>query len=161
MENRIGLAPTSRADSSQADEFLRWARAADRTAPLPAEAAAAIARLEQAFRPTTKTTGNPAGLLVDFDSIIGLESQPLKTVKAGATVTATVTIRTVRLSDDGRARGIIDGSGGWAIFTTSSLAQHRLGTILTSKGRITVRGTVTMVGKVPTIDVWAARAVNV
>ena len=109
---------------------------------------------------TPDSTSVPAGLLVDFDSVIGIESQPLTKVKPGTTVTATVTIRTLQPSAGGRVRGIIDGTQGWAIFTVSADALPRIKDALYDLGWVTVRGTVTMVGSVPTIDIWAARAVS-
>jgi hypothetical protein len=55
MENRIGLATTSRTDSTEADEALRRGctdRVAYPTEPLSAVAAAALHRLERAFTPS-------------------------------------------------------------------------------------------------------------
>lgn len=111
------------------------------------------------FRPAT--TPAPAGLLVDFDSVLGQDCQPLTNVNAGTTVTADVTIRTITPAAGGRARGIADGTQGWAIFTVSADALPRIKDALHHLGWITIRGTVTMVGQVPTIDVWAARAVSI
>jgi hypothetical protein len=115
-----------------------------------------------ATRTATPTTTPAQGdLLVDFTTDLGPNCQPLKKVKPGTTVTAHVTIRTLTPAAGGRARGIIDGSQGWAIFTVSRDSLPRITDALHHQGWITIRGTVTMVGQVPTIDVWAARAVSV
>ncbi|MFR9794261.1 hypothetical protein ACL07V_37500 [Streptomyces sp. MB22_4] len=52
MENRIGTATTS-PTTTQADEFLRRARAHHSTEPLPAAAIAALERLERALNTHT------------------------------------------------------------------------------------------------------------
>jgi hypothetical protein len=106
----------------------------------------------------TTTDDVPAGLLVDFSTDLGPNCQPLNKVRPGVTVTATVTIRTLTPAAGGRARGIADGSQGWAIFTVSRDSLPRITGALHHQGWVTIRGTVTMVGQVPTIDVWAARA---
>ncbi|NUS25056.1 MAG: hypothetical protein HOV92_12650 [Streptomyces sp.] len=102
------------------------------------------------------------GLLVGFDSVLGEDRQPLNEVTPGATVTATVQIGHLRLTDNGDARGSLYGEGGWAIFTVR--AAHLPGlydTLFTWHPQIKIRGTVTRPNDVNTIEIFAARAVNV
>ena len=109
---------------------------------------------------TPTTTPAPGGLLVDFDSVLGQDCQPLSKVNPGATVTATVTIRHLASARGGRVRGILAGSGGQAIFTVDSDSYSRLWPVLGEGLKVMVRGTVTIVGQVPTIAVFAAREVH-
>lgn len=111
--------------------------------------------------PNPATPAAPGGLLVEFDSVLGQDCQPLAKVRVGVTVTATVTIRSIVPTAGGRARGIADGSQGWAVFTVAADFLPRVRDALHAEGRVTIRGTVKLVGQMPTIDVWAARAVSV
>lgn len=109
------------------------------------------------------TSGNtPTGsLIVDFDSIIGQDQKPLDKTNPGTTVTATVTVRSIQMLRGGHARGVVDGSGGHAFIYVPSGVMSVLKDTLTAGTKVKVRGTATVAGQQPTIDVFAARAVSV
>lgn len=109
----------------------------------------------------TQVSAVPGGLLVDFDSILGDDCQPLTKVRPGTTVTATVTIRSIQALPGGHARGVIDGSGGSAVFYVARGVYTVLAGALTAGVKVKVRGTADVIGALPTIDVFAARAVTV
>lgn len=111
--------------------------------------------------PVVSDTSAPGVLLVEFDSVLGQDCQPLTKVNAGTTVTAEVTIRTITPAAGGRARGIADGPQGWAVFTVPAAFWPRLRADLSAGGRVTIRGTVKQIASMPVIDVFAARAVSV
>lgn len=111
---------------------------------------------------TTPTTTDASGaLLVDFDSVLGEDRQPFDAVKLGTTVTATVTVRSIADMAGGHCRGIVDGEGGYAIFYLPRDYTDRLKTVLAEGATVKVRGTATLVGMIPVIEVFAARSVNV
>jgi hypothetical protein len=99
-------------------------------------------------------------LLVDFDSVLGEDRKPFDQTKLGTTVTATVTIRSIADMAGGHCRGIIDGDGGYAIFYLPRDYKDRLRHLLTEGATVKVRGTHTLVGMLPTIGIFAARAVD-
>ena len=103
----------------------------------------------------------PSALLVDFDSVIGQDRKPFDQTKLGTTVTATVTIRSIRVLPAGHCRGIVDGDGGSAIIYIARDYTDRLRHILVEGATVTIRGAHTVLGGVATIGVFAARAVNV
>ncbi|MFF1358779.1 hypothetical protein [Streptomyces sp. NPDC058297] len=103
----------------------------------------------------------PVGLLVDFDSGLGSNCQALSDVKPGTTVTALVTVRHLASGRGGRARGILIGSGGQAIFTIDADANARLQDSLTQGVTAQVRGTVTRIGSMNTISVRGVQVVTV
>ncbi|MCF0086696.1 MULTISPECIES: hypothetical protein [unclassified Streptomyces] len=109
---------------------------------------------------TPTDTTAPGGLLVDFDSVLGDDCQPLTKVHAGTTVTATVTIRSIDVLPGGHARGIIDGSGGHALIYIARGSYNVLASILTVGAKVMVRGKADRIGSLPTISVFAARQVN-
>jgi hypothetical protein len=99
-------------------------------------------------------------LLVDFDSVLGEDRKPFDQTKLGTTVTATVTVRSIADMAGGHCRGIIDGDGGYAIFYLPRDYKDRLRHLLTEGATVKVRGTHTLVGMLPTIGIFAARAVD-
>jgi hypothetical protein len=118
--------------------------------------------MDRIAQTTTPDTTTPAGLLVDFDSVLGQDRKPFHAVKTGTTVTATVTVRSVTAyGPAGHSRGIVDGDGGWAMFYLPRDYKPRLGHVLTPGAKVMLRGTATKVGDIPVIGVFAARAVNV
>jgi hypothetical protein len=120
----------------------------DRIAQTPPASSAAI-------------TAAPGALLVDFDSVLGQDRKPFDQTPLGTTVTATVTVRSIASMAGGHARGIVDGEGGYAIFYVARDFTARLADTLKPGAEATIRGTHQLVGMIPTIDVWAARAVTV
>jgi hypothetical protein len=100
-------------------------------------------------------------LLVDFDSLIGQDRKPFDQTPLGTTVTATVTVRSIAPMAGGHARGIVDGDGGYAIFYVARGVMNVLAHTLTPGATVMIRGTHQLAGMVPTIDIFAARAVNV
>jgi hypothetical protein len=108
--------------------------------------------------PVSDTTSG--ALLVDFDSVLGQDRKPFDQTKLGTTVTATVTIRSIADMAGGHCRGIIDGDGGYAIFYLPRDYKDRLRHLLTEGATVKVRGTHTLVGMLPTIGIFAARAVD-
>ncbi|GHC37610.1 MULTISPECIES: hypothetical protein [Streptomyces rochei group] len=110
---------------------------------------------------TTTTTPALGALLVDFDSLDGQDRNRFDRTKLDTTVTATVTVRSIDRLAGGHARGIIDGDGGYAIFYIDRDHTDRLAGILTPDATVTVRGTHQLIGTLPTINIFAARAVNV
>lgn len=107
--------------------------------------------------PDTPTSGS---LLVDFDSLLGQDRLPFDRTKLGTTVTATVTVRSIATLAGGHARGIVDGDGGYAIFYIGRDFTARLASVLTPGATVMIRGTHELVGMIPTISIFAARAVN-
>jgi hypothetical protein len=105
-------------------------------------------------------TAAPGGLLVDFDTDLGPNCQPLDKAPLGMTVQATVTIQSIAPAAGGRARGFIGDTTGTAIFTVPQHAYARLNTVLLDGARVMVRGTVTKVGAMTVLDIWAAMAVS-
>ncbi|QWA26894.1 hypothetical protein [Streptomyces osmaniensis] len=103
----------------------------------------------------------PGALLVDFDSLLGEDRKPFDQTKLGTTVTATVTVRSIADMAGGHARGIVDGDGGYAIIYVPRGIHSVLKHTLTAGATVRIRGTHQLVGMLPTIDVFAARAVNV
>lgn len=106
-------------------------------------------------------TDAPGSLLVDFDSVLGQDRMPFDATKLGTTVTATVTVRSINALAGGHARGIVDGDGGYAIFYIDRDHTARLADVLTPGVRVMVRGTHQLVGMMPTVQIFAARAVTV
>jgi len=106
-------------------------------------------------------TDTPGALLVDFDSVLGQDRLPFDRTKLGTTVTATVTVRSIADMAGGHARGIVDGDGGYAIFYVARDFTARLADVLTPGATVMIRGTHELVGMIPTINIFAARSVNV
>lgn len=104
----------------------------------------------------------PTGaLVVDFDSVLGEDRLPFDQVKLGTTVTATVTVRSITPMAGGHARGIVDGEGGYAIFYIARDFLPRLTDVLTAGATVKIRGTAQLTAMLPTIDIFAARQVDV
>lgn len=120
-------------------------------------------RTVQSATRTPSPTATPASgaLLVDFDSVLGEDRQPFDRTKLGTTVTATVTVRSIADMAGGHARGVVDGDGGYAIFYVARDFTARLADVLTPGATVMIRGTHELVGMIPTINIFAARAVNV
>lgn len=106
-------------------------------------------------------TDAPGALLVDFDSVLGEDRKPFDQTKLGTTVTATVTVRSIADMAGGHARGIVDGEGGYAIFYVPRGVFSVLKHALTPGATVKIRGAHQLTGMVPTIDIFAARQVNV
>jgi hypothetical protein len=110
---------------------------------------------------TSGSTAAPQGaLLVDFDSVLGEDRKPFDRTKLGTTVTATVTVRSINVLAGGHCRGIVDGEGGYAIIYIARDYTDRFRGVITPGARVTIRGTHTLVGNLPTIGVFAARQVS-
>jgi hypothetical protein len=103
----------------------------------------------------------PGDMRVWIAAPVGQKIQPLKHARTDATVQATVYVQSIAPAQAGRARGLVTNNTGTAIFTVASGFLPRLDSILQTGAQVTIRGTVTRVGRFPTIDVWAARAVTV
>lgn len=111
--------------------------------------------------PVSDTTAPQGALLVDFDSVLGEDRKPFDQTKPGTTVTATVTVQSISPLAGGHARGIVVGEGGWAIFYVAAGFMPRLADVLIKGAKVKIRGTHDLVGTLPTLDVFAARQVNV
>lgn len=112
--------------------------------------------------PTKLASQTTSGaLLVDFDSVLGEDRKPFDKTRLGTTVSATVTVRSIDVLAGGHARGVVDGEGGYAIFYVARGFMSVLKYALTPGATVKIRGTHTLVGMVPTIDIFAARQVNV
>jgi hypothetical protein len=107
------------------------------------------------------TTTTPGDMRVWISGPLGLKIQPLTHAKTGGTVEATVYVDSIKRSRGGRAHGLVRNNTGTAIFTVASDFLPRLDSILQDGASVKIRGTVTRVGQFPTIDVYAARSVNV
>lgn len=101
------------------------------------------------------------GLLVDFDSVLGEDRQPFARTQLGATVTATVTVRFIRILNAGHARGIVDGDGGWAFFYIPRDYIARVAGIVKPGAKVKVRGVHALFGTIPSLSIIAAREVTV
>jgi len=107
------------------------------------------------------TTTTPSGsLLVDFDSILGQDRQPLTRTKHGTTVSATVTVRSITRLHAGHLRGIVDGDGGSAFIYVAREFANVLRHVFVEGATVKIRGSHTTLGNVPTIGVFAAREVT-
>lgn len=117
--------------------------------------------MSQHGTPPTSTIPAPTaalgGLLVDFDSVIGQDRKPFDQTKLGTTVTATVTVRSIRVLPAGHCRGIVDGDGGSAVIYIARDYTDRLRHILVEGATVKIRGAHTVLGGVATIGVFAAR----
>ncbi|TXS50163.1 hypothetical protein EAO77_28040 [Streptomyces sp. t39] len=84
-------------------------------------------------------------------------------VHAGATVSATVTLRSIRPTHSGRAAGVVTALAGGksTIVTFSADAYRRHARILTPGTRLIVRGQVTDIDRQRVLDVRAAVEVTV
>jgi len=102
----------------------------------------------------------PSGLLVDFSTDLGPNCQPLHRVTPGTTVEATVEVKNLKTARGGRARAILNGSGGTAIIIVPAPSYDRLKDVLVDGARVKARGTVTRVLDMNVIEIWAARAVS-
>lgn len=109
---------------------------------------------------TTTTSAAPGALLVDFDSVIGQDRKPFDATKLGTTVTATVTVRSFDVLAGGHARGIVDGDGGYAVFYVPRGIMSVLRYTLKAGATVRIRGSHDLVGMLPTISIFAARAVD-
>ena len=118
-------------------------------------------KVQHSTRDVIPTAATSGALLVDFESVLGEDRKPFDQTKLGTTVTATVTIRSIANLAGGHARGIVDGEGGYAIFYVARGFMSCLKYTLTEGATVKIRGTHQLVGMVPTIDIFAARAVNV
>lgn len=105
-------------------------------------------------------TAAPGALLVDFDGIVSTDRKPFDETRLGATVTATVTVRSVNVLAGGHARGIVDGEGGYAVFYVPRGVMSVLRYVLTAGATVRIRGSHDLVGMLPTITVFAARQVD-
>ncbi|MFF7527340.1 hypothetical protein [Streptomyces pseudovenezuelae] len=108
--------------------------------------------------PTAPATSG--ALLVDFDSVIGQDRKPFDATKLGTTVTATVTVRSIDVLAGGHARGIVDGDGGYAIFYVARGFRIVLADVLKPGAKVKIRGAHELHGMIPTISIFAARAVD-
>jgi hypothetical protein len=110
--------------------------------------------------PTTDSAASGA-LLVDFDSVLGEDRKPFDRTKLGTTVTATVTVRSISKMAGGHARGVVDGEGGYAIVYIARGFRIVLAHVLTPGAKVKIRGSHELIGTIPTINIFAARQVNV
>jgi hypothetical protein len=117
-------------------------------------------------QPTTAV--HPAPASVNFAKLVVSEyvealrqsfDRPLNALRDGATVTATVTVYSMRPVAGGRASGVITGAGGSAIASVprEQFALHA--EALTPGTEVTIRGFVDIVAGIPTIRVLSAKAV--
>jgi len=113
-------------------------------------------------------TVHPAPAGADFAKLVVSEyvealrqsfDRPLNELREGATVTATVTVYSMRPVAGGRASGVVTGTGGAAIAAVprEQLALHA--DALTPGTQVTIRGFVDIVAGIPTIRVLSAKAV--
>lgn len=112
-----------------------------------------------ALRTTSGIERPPGSLRVLTTGELGEESHKLSHAKTGATVEATVYVESITPASGGRARGVIGNNTGTAIFTVASTDLPDLAPVLRSGAKVTVRGTLTRVGRFPTITVSTAKAV--
>jgi len=99
-------------------------------------------------------------LIVDFDSILGQDRQPLTRTKRGTTVAATVTVRSITRLHAGHLRGIVDGEGGSAFIYVARDFATVLRHVFVEGATVKLRGSHTTLGNMPTIGVFAAREVT-
>ena len=112
--------------------------------------------------PTTPTLDRMS--VVHYDPLLHLTTETtLDRVRAGATVTATVTLTSIRLTAGGRASGIVTALADQqsAIVTFSADTHRRLARILTTGSRLILRGQVTVINGQRVLDVRNGVAVTV
>ncbi|MGW3308360.1 hypothetical protein ACWDG9_17440 [Streptomyces sp. NPDC001073] len=131
-----------------------------RTSARPTAAGQATGTIRSVAAPSPQPMNAPGGLLVDFSTDLGPNCQPLHTVTQGTTVEATVEVQNLSATRGGRARAVIDGSGGTAIIIVAAPSYSRLADVLVDGARVKARGTVTRVLGINVIEVWAAREVS-
>lgn len=124
--------------------------------------------MNQRSRITGHTAPTPPALdrmpVVHYDPLHHLTTETtLNHVKAGSTVTATVTLTAIRPTTGGRASGIVTAltAPESAIITFSADTNRRLARILIEGQRLIVRGQVTIVNGRRVLDVRNAVAVTV
>lgn len=119
---------------------------------------------------TATATHRPGGLALDrmsvvhYDPLLHLTTETtLDRVRAGGTVTATVTLTSIRQTAGGRASGIVTALADQrsAIVTFSADVNRRLARILTAGNRLIVRGTVASINGQRVLDVRNGVAVTV
>ncbi|MEU5660104.1 hypothetical protein ABZ802_31475 [Streptomyces sp. NPDC047737] len=112
--------------------------------------------------PTTPALDRMA--VVHYNPLLHLTTETtLDRVKAGDTVTATVTLTSIRQTAGGRASGIVTALADQrsAIVTFSADTNRRLARILTTGNRLIVRGKVAIVNGQRVLDVRNGVAVTV
>ncbi|MGW0335486.1 hypothetical protein ACWD0J_27050 [Streptomyces sp. NPDC003011] len=131
-----------------------------RTGARPTAASQVTCTIRSDTAPSPQPIDAPGGLLVNFSTDLGPNCQPLHKVTPGATVEATVDVKSVEPARGGRARAVIDGSGGTAIILVPDPSYTRLKDVLVDGARVKLRGTATRVLTMTVIEAWAAREVT-
>ncbi len=131
-----------------------------RTIARPPATGQVIGTIRSDEAPGLQPLDAPGGLLVDFSTDLGPNCQPLHKVTQGTMVEATVEVKNLSTARGGRARAVIDGSGGTAIIIVPAPSYARLADVLVDGARVKARGTVTRVLDMNVIEVWAAREVS-
>jgi hypothetical protein len=131
-----------------------------RTSARPTAAGQATGTIRSGEAPSPQPFDAPGGLLVGFSTDLGPNCQPLHAVAQGTTVEATVEVKNLSAARGGRARAVIDGSGGTAIIIVPAPSYARLADVLGDGACVKARGTVTRVLDMNVIEVWAAREVS-